>query len=246
MNLLVDLGNTRLKWALDRGERWEPGGDIVHAHGVGDLLDQAWSTLEPPAKAVVASVAGTEALTAMQHWMTSHWSLQPRVLVASKELLGVRNHYSQPDSLGSDRWAALIAAHHIVKGPLVVVDGGTAVTLDALSAEGDYQGGVIFPGLNLLRQSLDTGTHGIKVEAGNPRNCLARTTADGIAAGTLFGLSGAIDRVVSEFKRTLGVDTQVILTGGDGRQLAALLSTPVKVMPDLVLKGLGLIAERLP
>ena len=246
MNLLVDLGNTRLKWALSSNDQWQHSGDLMPNDNMVSLLDNAWSALKPPTKSVIASVTGTESLQEVKRWMAAHWSLKPYVLMAGKEMLGVRNHYRQPEKLGSDRWAALIAAHHVLSAHVAVVDCGTAVTVDALSANGDYLGGMIFPGIRLLRESLVTGTQGINVTVGSDKTCLAHSTADGIAAGTLYGLSGAIERVLREFKTQLGAPMQVLVTGGDARLIIPHLDYPVTEIPDLVLQGLALIAEKLP
>ena len=104
---------------------------------------------------------------------------------------------------------------------------------------------MIFPGLRLLRGSLVQGTGGIRVADGGDADCLARATADGVAAGTLFGLTGAVERLIHEHRRTLGEDMQVLLTGGDGPRLAPRLSVAFTPVPDLVLRGLARIADTL-
>ena len=159
--------------------------------------------------------------------------------------LGVKNSYREPGQLGADRWAALLAARGLTSMAACVVDCGTAVTVDALSANGEFLGGMIFPGLQLLRRSLMQGTQGVKVSEGNVMDCLARSTADGVAAGTLFGLAGAVDRLIAEYRQTLGEAMQVFLTGGDAPVLASRLQTATTPVPDLVLKGLARIAETL-
>jgi type III pantothenate kinase len=126
-----------------------------------------------------------------------------------------------------------------------VVDCGTAVTVDALSADGEFLGGAVFPGLRLLRDSLVQGTAGIPATEGDATDCLARSTADGVAAGTLFGLAGAVERLIDEYRRTLGETTRVFLTGGDAPALAARLRAAHTPVPDLVLKGLARIADTL-
>jgi len=157
----------------------------------------------------------------------------------------VRNRYRQPEQLGVDRWVALIGARGLTSSAACVVDCGTAVTVDALSAEGEFLGGAVFPGLRLLRDSLVRGTAGIPANEGDATDCLARSTADGVAAGTLFGLAGAVERLIDEYRRTLGATMRVFLTGGDAPALAARLRAAHTPVPDLVLKGLARIADTL-
>jgi type III pantothenate kinase len=105
-----------------------------------ELFDNLWADVPVPQKVVVACVANPRILQAMDRWLSRHWSLQAHVVKAQRELLGVKNHYREPATLGADRWVALIAAHRMSKRPLSVVDCGTAVTIDAVSAQGDFLG----------------------------------------------------------------------------------------------------------
>jgi type III pantothenate kinase len=188
----------------------------------------------------------TEARTrALQAWLRARWSVEARLVRAESEQLGVRNGYRRPDQLGADRWVALIGARGMTERAVCVVDAGTAVTLDALSARGEYLGGAIFPGLGLLRTSLARGTAAIGADAGDPADSLGRSTEDGVAGGTLYGLAGAIDRLIDEHRRALGHTMEVYLTGGDAPLLAPRLRAASTSVPDLVLKGLARIADSL-
>jgi type III pantothenate kinase len=157
--------------------------------------------------------------------------------------LGVTNRYHEPATLGADRWAALIAARQQSQAAQCVVDCGTAMTVDALSAAGEFLGGVILPGISMARAALLANTQGIRVAEGDEGSCLARATGDGVAAGSVFGLAGAIERIVAEQRRALGADARVLVTGGDAPRLLPLLRGSVTHEPELVLKGLKLIAE---
>lgn len=242
-DLLVDSGNTRLKWALSDTGVWRTGALFMPARDVGALLDDAWRALPRPARVFVADVADGARGQAMADWVRHRWQLSPIRIQAQSELLGVRSAYREPERLGADRWAALIAARALTNRSACVVDCGTAVTLDALGANGVHAGGVIFPGLTLLRRSLVQGTAALDAAPGNAAHCLARSTADGIAAGTLYGLVGAIERVLDEFEKALGEAPHIYITGGDADQVAAHLARAVQREPDLVLKGLARIAE---
>jgi len=244
-NLLVDLGNARLKWALSSRDTWQIGTIDLQVRDLSPALDGDWAPLTPPQKVLISNVAGDARLQALQRWVVEHWSTSIHVVRAKAESLGVKNTYRDPGQLGADRWAAIIAARGITSTAACVVDCGTAVTLDALSAEGEFVGGVIFPGLNLLRDSLIRGTKEIRTTEGDDSNCFARATADGVAAGTVYGLAGAIERVLHEFQQRLGDPMQVFLTGGDAPRLEPRLGQSVTHVPDLVLRGLAHIAATL-
>jgi type III pantothenate kinase len=243
MNLLIDLGNSRLKWAVQDPESWQTG-VLDHWHDVERELDRAWGSITP-SRVVMSSVADGEMTGRVQRWILQRWSLTPASVVAVPEQLGVRNGYEHPSQLGSDRWAALVAARALFQGRLCIVDCGTAVTIDALSEAGEFMGGTILPGLATMRRSLAASTS-LVPSPGRDRNCLARSTDDGVAAGTRFALAGAVDRLLEEYEHVLGVPMPVILTGGDAETLRADLHYPAQLAPDLVLRGIALIATVLP
>jgi type III pantothenate kinase len=242
LNLLIDLGNSRLKWTQQALGVWRVEAAVLE-DDMAALLDRAWRDMAAPKKVVVCSVSSASRAQALVQWVQARWSIAPQMVGAQAEQLGVKNFYRQPAQLGADRWAALIGARVLTNSAACVVDCGTAVTVDALSAEGVFLGGVIFPGLRLLRQSLAQGTAGIAEDESLAVDCLSRSTADGVAAGTLRGLTGAVDRLIDEHRRQLGATTQVFLTGGDAPALAARLHTAHTMAPDLVLQGLARIAE---
>lgn len=242
MILLIDLGNSRLKWARAAPNAWETGAVTYPGRRLEDMLDAVWRGMEQPERIVMCSVAAPALLDALKRWLGRSWSLAPVVIHSRTEQLGVKNGYQEPGTLGADRWAALIAARGLTQAPACIVDCGTAVTVDALSGSGEFLGGAIFPGLGLLRESLVRGTDGIRATEGNENSCPARSTADGVAAGTLLGLCGAVERLIAEYRRVLGPDTRVLLTGGDAPRLGPCLTHRVTEVPDLVLKGLARIA----
>ncbi len=243
MNLLVDLGNSRIKWAHAGPQLWETGAETIPAEGFSALLDRLWGQAAAPERVVVSSVHGQQRQRLLHDWLTRHWAREPQFIRAQTQQLGVTNRYRDPATLGADRWAALIAARQASLAAQCVVDCGTAVTIDALSAEGEFLGGVILAGLHMARTGLLSDTQGIRSVDGTDDSCLARSTGDGVAAGGLFGLAGAIERVVAEQRRVLGADARVLLTGGDAPRLLPLLPGPIAHAPDLVLQGLNIIAE---
>lgn len=246
MNLLIDFGNSRLKWAQQAPSFWRADA-VVLEPDIASLLNRAWGKIPVPQKIILCSVARAPSLAAVETWIRTHWSIAPQIVQAQAQYLDVKNGYRQPETLGADRWAALIGARGLTTSAACVVDCGTAVTVDALSARGEFLGGVIFPGLHLLRDSLIKGTAGIGNQAatGNVKDFPPRSTADGVAAGSLLGLAGALERLIFEYRQTLGETMQVFFTGGDAPTIAARLSLPVTLEPDLVLKGLARIADTL-
>ncbi len=243
MNLLVDLGNTRIKWVLSGPDEWRPDARLLEGHSTETLLDEVWLGLASPSKIVVASVASAETLQGLERWVADHWSSRVYVVRPQAELLGVKNGYHRPETLGADRWAALIAARRLVSGAVCIVDCGTALTIDALASDGRFLGGVIFPGLRVLRTSLVQATSGIPETSGCGADCVARSTEDAVAAGTRFGLAGATERIVNEYRDRLGPGMKVLLTGNDASVVLSKLVQPTEEIPDLVLKGLAIIAE---
>jgi type III pantothenate kinase len=244
--LLVDLGNTRLKWVSFGAPAWRPQAALVRNHRLPDVLSELWGSLPRPKAVVVASVSDRDASKALRDWSNSAWSIVPYFVAAQPAFLDVCNGYRDPSMLGADRWAALIGARGETKNSACVVDCGTAVTIDALNADGEFRGGVILPGIELMRDALTRGTAAVRESAGDETSCLGRTTADAVAAGSVYGLAGAIERVVHEFGELLDMPMELLITGGDADRVAAHVLRPARRIPDLVLKGLARVAETLP
>lgn len=242
MKLVFDFGNSRCKWARLE-TRLQPSAELRYDK-FAEQLESSLGSLNAPARAVAVCVGGTAPQQLLADWLQNRWGLGLERVRVRPAQLGVTNSYQPPERLGADRWAALIGARARTTAAVCVVDCGTAVTVDALDAAGVFRGGVILPGLALQRAALTQGTQGIRETEGGAQHCLAHTTADAVAAGTLYGLAGAIDRIVDEQAQAIGMAPQVFITGGDGALLQPLLrhaSTPV---PDLVLEGVARIAER--
>lgn len=246
MHLLIDLGNTRLKWAFGGPGDRRRGATVYQGREMNDLLNEAWGEMPAPAAVVMVSVAADATWRSIERWVAQRWGAPVHRVKPQPEQLGVVNRYRDPLALGADRWVAMIGARGELPATAVcVADCGTAVTIDALSAPGEFVGGVIFPGLALLRQALNGGTAGIRAAEGDETSCLARSTADAVAAGTVYGLAGAIERVCHEFEQSLGEPLKLVITGGDADHVAAHLRRPARRIPDLVLKGLQRIAATL-
>lgn len=250
MRLLADLGNTRLRWAVldDDGAL---GRSAAVAHGgrpLEPVLDAAWSGLAVPEAVFACTVAGGGAAAALAGWCRRRWGVEVTQVHALAEGWGVRNAYHEPERLGADRWAALVAARGLFPGrPVCIVDCGTAVTVDALAADGAHLGGLIAPGLGLMRRSLATGTAGVaETDAlgGRPQEValLARSTRDAVTAGTLHCLAAFVARAGDDVGGALGPGTVRVLTGGDAAELLPLLGEDWIHEPALVMQGLARMA----
>jgi type III pantothenate kinase len=243
MRLLLDLGNSRLKWASSSPGEWRHGAVPYQGQELDTLLAEVWGGLAAPTGVLMVSVGSPAVRDTIDRWVSKRWQVRVQHVQPQLRQLGVTNSYRDPSALGADRWAALIGARgEIPDTGACVVDCGTAVTIDALSAQGEFAGGVIVPGLALLREALISRTAAIRVEGGDDTSCLARSSADAVAAGTLYGLAGAIERVCLEFEQALGESLKLLITGGDADHVAGHLSRPARRIPDLVLKGLDRIA----
>jgi type III pantothenate kinase len=245
MILLVDIGNTALKWATCEGGAVQFGGRASwRMQDAGLVTPQEWETIPTPRRVLVAGVAGADTDHALAQWCEHHWDLQPEFVVSRRQAGGVENAYVDPERLGVDRWAALLAVRHALPGAACIVDCGSAITIDVLAADGQHLGGLIVPGLALMVKALEDNTR-IRLDGdGEPDiRLLARDTAGAVSGGALYAAVAFIDRVVSDTTAALGVEPARVITGGDAPRLLPLLSGRYHHLPDLVLHGLAVIAE---
>lgn len=232
--MLLDVGNSRVKWALVQTGEWLAEGVCMH-DDAARLLGE-WDRLTPPASVIASNVAGEERLGALStYWRSRNVPL--RCVAAGTECAGVRNLYERPSQLGSDRWAALVGAWARTRSACLVVSAGTAVTVDALNDSGEFMGGMILPGKRLMQRSLAAGTHALEDDAGRITD-FPRNTADAIATGIAAALAGAVLAAHRRLAATGAESPPCIVTGGDAEWLAAQLQFGVIIAPKLVLEGL--------
>ena len=243
MMLLVDIGNTAVKWALHGSGDGVQGGRIVHrGHDMATAFSTAWGELPGPGRIVVANVAGDTVAASLADWTEMHWSLEPEFIQTEKTAGGVSNAYDIATDLGVDRWAALVGAHHHVDGPVCVIDCGTAITIDLLSAEGQHLGGLILPGVGMLKKVLLEETANVlSLQGEDSPEFLAQSTGAGVHNGAVQMAVAAIDRIVNKCVASQGDALELVITGGDAAEMLTLLARRARHEPELVLKGLAIL-----
>jgi type III pantothenate kinase len=248
MKLLVDIGNTRTKWALANGTELISQGDTAtcDVDGVGRIVDGLRAA---PASAYVLNVAGSDSEAALRAALSERFAIELQRVPTSERCGAVSNGYRTTGQLGADRWAAIVAAWHRYHCPVCVIDAGTATTIDRVASDGQHLGGVIVPGIALMRSSLQRDTSDIDrfinqsdgLEADHHWH--GRETKAAVEQGILLMLQATVNKAITDFLAD-HPDGQAILTGGDAELLAPLLDGPVSVHPALVLEGLNLLTEQ--
>ncbi|HEY0665694.1 MAG TPA: type III pantothenate kinase [Gallionella sp.] len=231
--LLIDAGNSRIKWAVIQHDQWLQRGAMpleklpMLASQITDMqgIFQVW----------VSNVAG-EGVAARIKELGIH---DTRFISAQRSGYGIENGYADPAQLGSDRWAALISAWNIVGRQCIVVNSGTATTIDTLSESGKFRGGLILPGIELMQRSLVHTAANLRAGGGRYQH-FPDDTCDGMFSGAIQATCGAIERQ----QRSLGSDdVPIILGGGAAQQLLPHLGMQVELVEDMVLRGISLIAR---
>jgi len=248
MLLLVDAGNTRIKWALVDATaglgRWSAFGALGHAEA--GTLAQAWQGLRF-SRALLSNVAGAALRRSLEAALAAATALRPAQIdwfASTPQLGGVRNGYRNPAQLGCDRFASLIGAHALFpQQALIVATCGTATTVDALGADGDFVGGMILPGLGLMASSLASNTAQLpQVAHGLSRSQMfADNTEAAIAAGCIAAQAGAIERAVAAHAQQHAA-LQCVLAGGAAAYIAPQLRVQHQIVDNLVLIGLQVAA----
>lgn len=234
--LLLDAGNSRLKWAWAEDAEWRDRG--ILEIGQVDSLGQALAHLPAPQRILASNVAGP-AVAQQIEAACARWETKVEFVRATRAQCGVRNSYRRAEQLGSDRWAALVAAWHRQHAACLVVNCGTATTVDALSAAGEFCGGLILPGLAMMRQSLAAGTAQLDAAPGG-WEAFPRSTENAMYSGAIQATVGAI---VQQHALLREPGALCLLDGGAADEVAPHLGVPVMRVEDMVLRGLQLISR---
>ncbi len=251
MNFLaIDVGNTRLKWALHSAPRRDApvlaqGAEFLE--NIDKLAEGEWAGLPAPNRMLGCVVAGDAIKRRVEDQMEL-WDVSANWVVSSSFEAGVTNGYDHPARLGADRWVAMIGAWHrgLAQGAarsMVVVMVGTAVTVDALDASGRFLGGLILPGHGIMLRALESGTAGLRVPTGNvcpfPTN-----TSDALTSGGTYAIAGAVERMVQHVRQHTGTEPRCMMTGGAGWKMAPSMSLHFELVDNLVFDGLLEMAAR--
>jgi type III pantothenate kinase len=247
MRLLIDIGNSRIKWCeLVDGQLTQMHAAVYDQNSIAEWCAAHLADRQQPDAVLVSNVAGAEVSDALTAWCRDYWRLNPWFARTEQRAAGITNGYTDSNQLGVDRWLALIAVRRLTTAPACAISCGTAVTMDVMNAAGEHLGGVIAPGLELMRTALNAATLGARTTgplfAGL---ALGRSTESGIAGGGSYAIVGLIERVIADLHQQLAGNIQCYMTGGGAGSLAPLcrLPVPVRVIDDLVLQGLVYYAE---
>jgi type III pantothenate kinase len=251
MLFAIDIGNTNITFGLYEGENLGPRWRIRTIHDkmpdeYGILLDQLFRHrgYRPEQVTGVAIASVVPPLTPIFEQVCRDYLGQTSLVVDADVRTGVRIRYDNPREVGADRVVDAAAVRALYSVPACVVDFGTATTFDAVSAEGDYLGGAIAPGIGIAAQALFERTAKLpRVELTRPPSAIGRNTAHSIQSGLLFGYVGLVEGMVARFKAELGPETRVVATGGLAETIACETDVIDVVDPWLTLHGLRIIYE---
>jgi len=248
--LAIDIGNTRLKWALY--DAAHPGATL-QAHGaefldhIERLADGPWADLPAPGSMLGCVVAGDAVRRRAEEQIVERFDCAPRWVVASAAEAGIVNGYDHPTRLGADRWVAMIGARHRMLDtgparPMVVVMIGTAVTVEAIDASGKFLGGLILPGHGIMLRALESGTAGLHVPTGEVRE-FPTNTSDALTSGGTYAIAGAVERMVQHVRSHCGAEPACYMTGGAGWKMAPVMNGDFELVESLIMDGLLVIAR---
>jgi type III pantothenate kinase len=245
--LLVDIGNSRVKWATVEGGRLGEQQAAAHAGWTSEDWRRTLFERHGIERVVAATVAGGSRADALDAAAQQETGRAVQFVTTKRVAAGVRNGYADHRLLGVDRWLAVIAGYHAAGGACCVADIGTAATFDAVTGDGQHLGGFIVPGPDLMMRCLWGGTAELAVRtassgeaAGAP---LADNTRDAIERGSHLAVAAFVDRGAEDVSRRLGVTPVLLLTGGAAEVIQPHLRTACQVVPDLVLRGLAMLAS---
>lgn len=241
MKLLVDIGNTRIKWCIENHGNIETAFAIDYKQR--DFLNDIhlrWLKLAPPQQLAISSVSESQIAGQIIHLAKIIWP-DIEIIIAKSQVKGfsVTNAYQRADKLGVDRWLGLIALGEFYPGNSCIVDCGTAITIDCLNSHGQHLGGLISPGLRLMKQSLYQGAENLSFTNKHYETGLSSSTEAAIYSGALYAAAGLIEKSINN----LCSCQTVVMTGGDAELLAKYLEFESIIEPDFVLKGLSLFCK---
>lgn len=247
MVLVIDVGNTRLKWAWLTTTGLTDQQAVVHRGVKPEVWTAAlFGTERAASRILVSNVAGKPMQRLLTRVARERYGVRPEFITAAAHWGDLRNGYLDPELLGADRWLALVGAWTSARSALCIIDAGTAVKVDSVDASGQHLGGLIAPGLHMMRESLLKGTKDIAKAAQHSTpsmaGVLANNTVGAVSRGAVFALVGLADRAAEHIENSTGVRPKLFITGGDAGLITGTMRLHGEVVPDLVLRGLAVIA----
>jgi type III pantothenate kinase len=249
MILVIDVGNTRLKWAWLTNTGLSDQQAVVHR----DAKPGIWTTAlfesgQKPSRVLVSNVAGPVMAKRLTRLTRKKFHVSVEFVTAAREFHGLTSGYLNPSLLGADRWLALIGAWTKARTALCVVDAGTAVKVDSVDSHGQHLGGLIAPGIHMMREVLMNNTSDIAQAAFNSTpslaGVLATNTIAAVSRGAVFALAGMADHAAEVVGQSTGTTPKLFITGGDAGMIAGTMRAHGEIVPDLVLQGLAVIAAQ--
>ena len=238
-SLFIDVGNTRLKWATMSGDALQIQSPILHLGQPSlDVLKSHWQALPRPAEIWVSNVAGYGFECLITEACHLLWGRAPIFPKAQPQHGALLNGYDHVEQLGIDRWLGLISCHlEFPKRPLVLISAGSAITIDIINSHDQHLGGYILPGL--FPSKLPFESFQVPLNKASTALSIPTNTASALQAGLKEGMGPAIEQIFGNVSKKLSTSPELVITGGDARELGALLSfTTACHRPDIVLKGL--------
>ncbi|HET8807330.1 MAG TPA: type III pantothenate kinase [Methylophaga sp.] len=248
MKLLIDIGNCRVKWAIldDSGLSASQSFERKNT-GLKVQFNKIWKSLKDVDAIWVSNVAGDKIASQFTEWAEKTWQITPNFVQSEAKRFGVSNAYDKPETLGIDRWLGLVAVRQHLQKACCIIDCGTAITVDILTANGQHQGGFILPGLGLMRTTLAAGTDALTEKTDDVAfNLLATNTYSAIQAGTLYSITATLENLIRDLQQNFDNNIRFVISGGDASEIEALLPDDVEIDADIVLKGLKLYAKQPP
>lgn len=249
--VLIDAGNSCLKIAIiDNFDDSQLSYTVFSYDNLLENLKQYLSEYTP-SEVIISNVNNPTVFYTISDLFYSYWRIQAHLVHVEQNMYGVSTCYTNPNSLGCDRWLALIAARKEFKNTVCIIDCGTAITFDVISAKGIHLGGFISPGINTARYSLGKNTNNLplvdnfKQNDNNTSLSLAINTQDAILKGTLYQISAYIEYLITDFKKNFGDNSKCIITGGDAGLILNLMSHTLIHRNTLVLDGLRIVAKKM-
>lgn len=242
--LLFDVGNSRIKWAYSAQGEFVTTGSLPARDISPSILKRKFGEQSPPNSIWISNVGSSEVLDQLNQWFNSEMDLTPTIVKVSKHSCGIDNHYQSQDTLGVDRWLAAIGARSVVdQGHVIIVDAGTAVTIDWLSDSNQYEGGAIVPGVELMHDALTSRTAGVKSKFSWTQQILGGSTVECVNSGISFALVGAIERIVSQLTKQIAAPVSMILTGGNAEPVSQRSDLAFIIENELVLLGVANVSS---